>query len=132
MDLRLFRRIKKLFQSMHDENYHNAQGDDGYDILRREKHFMGKLEKMLNPPQRFSKDVRKALAETMLPNSFLSQVKQDGEKLAERAISNKDMIDAIKKARKFMFVDDSPGLRGDSQLTVATCTYALSIRKKLK
>ena len=128
MDKKLFRKIRALYDRLQQENYENLQGDNGQDMRDRETKYMEKLEKLLNPPIKYPKAVRAAWARTLLPESFLGEIKEDGRALAAGFTKTKDIQKRIKDAEKWMYTDDAPGLRGESQMTVATGTYALHLR----
>jgi hypothetical protein len=131
MDKKLFNKIRSLFRALDREIYDNAQGDNGGDVRDRENRYREKLSKLVEavpPKPRYSKAVRTALAMTLLPESFLERIQEDGQKLASGLTKNKDIQARMKEAKKWMFEDDAPGLRGESQLTVATCAYALHLR----
>ena len=128
MDKKLFRKIRALYDRLQQENYENLQGDNGQDMRDRETAYMKKLEKLLDPTPRYSKAVRAALARTLLPESFLGEIEEDGRALAAGFTKTRDIQKRIKDAEKWMYEDDAPGLRGESQMTVATGTYALHLR----
>ena len=117
--------------TLQQENYENLQGDNGQDMRDRETAYMKKLEKLLNPPPKYPKAVRAALARTLLPESFLGEIEEDGRALAAGFTKTKDIQKRIKDAEKWItikYTDDAPGLRGESQMTVATGSYALHLR----
>lgn len=134
MDKKLFNKIRKLFNDLDQEIYDNAQGDNGQDVRDREDEYREKLDALVTavPPKPvYSKELRAAMNCTLLPDSFYPIIKAKGELLASLKIANKKQYEwHIKEAKKWMYEDDAPGLRGESQQTVASYTYALALMAK--